>query len=224
MNIPIGVITAPRRPSYLVDTLGYLPGGLDVSIFMEPGCKLFPGHKEYKKIHNPEKYGCVKNWFESLRRLDVYTSTWVCLIEDDVQWRPGLWDGVQNFLNTVKPEDTGIVSPYCSQRNRFKNKVGWQEARMPGHGWCGACTIFMPNTTREMILDNEALFYQKATENTKSKQPLHLDYAIGALCQINGLKIYTHAPTLVWHRGEVSTFEANNRPEARNHYARQPAT
>lgn len=245
--IDVGIITAPREVCYLGNSLdSYFSQWLvKPHVFQEPDCPNYLNKSRVIVHQNKEKLGCVMNWITSAEwMLQNTTSKFVMMCEDDILWMDGARTQIENILRVLTGElvnpivqqnlplsDIGFISGYCSIPNApNKKEKGWRQARYRSAGWCGALCLVFPRRSLQRLLSDKDRFIKHATWTPDSLRrvktytgPVFLDYAIGhVMFHCEGLKLITHAPTLIQHLGVISTFESNNKPKNLIHTARQP--
>lgn len=221
--LSVGFITAPGR-NYLAQTLRSYRLQWDVTpvVYAEPGTKRLPG---VEWIENSSHQGVVQNWLWGL--LTLPRSHYYLMCEDDIEWklnthlpvsyllRSFMLDKQLNVVQgeTIREENIGFISPYCSQINgyeAYKDRHHWMEARMPRWGWCGALCMLIPDHFRVYLRAHTGQFLTHSSKEVLDGTYRHLDYAIGQSALDAGLRIITHAPSLITHTGDVSTNEENN--------------
>lgn len=212
--LSVGIITAPRTPMYIGNSLTsyFEQSVIRPFVFAEPSTPSFLNEYRVDRHDNPEQLGCVKNWFNAakslLRNCD---DPFIMICEDDILWRDGAFDSLMNLLKCLTgeipvrwplPSDIGFVSLYRAAPYADKAS-GWQPVKLRSCGWLGAlCTVFH-RSMLEQYVANEAQFYE-------SSRGIHLDYAIGAIASSMGKTILAHSPSFIQHLGDVSTSASNN--------------
>jgi hypothetical protein len=82
---------------------------------------------------------------------------------------------------------------------------------MKGPGWCGSLATVFPRASLAKLVSDEERFLHYTQSQHRIPGYIHLDYAIGQIIhKVEQMIILTHAPSLIQHIGEISTFEKNN--------------
>lgn len=223
--IPTGIISAPRPngQSYLFASLDswYNSWDFDPVVFHEPGIPCKPFAEKIQYFENETTLGHTKNWLHALKilRLMHPAEPYYLLCEDDIFWQPNAAYELRARLKYSMSKDVGFISPYCSRVNHQFGETGWQRARMVSDiSWCGALCLLLPFWAADYIIENEDYYLEKSNNLS------HLDAPIGATLLKGNFHLLTHAPTLILHLGDISTFERNNRADANLFRdSRQPA-
>lgn len=222
MTLTVGMITCNRKPSYIRQTLHSYSLEWDEPIIFAPdyGAVVPSMASPTLRLGNGLELGAVRNWLRLATWMKENRITDHYLImEDDIEWTVGSARAVRALLMYEKP--TGMVSPYCSINNSWKNATGWFNPRMATPtSWCGALSIVLSRQALVDIVNDSEFFIAQASK--AFDRPIHLDCAISATLLKHRHMILTHGPSLVLHTGTVSTFSANNTNEAECCDARLP--
>lgn len=235
MITAVGIITAPRP-----DSLNYISNSLDSYfrewdiqplVFAEPGMHGFKHQSRCKIFPGTTRLGIVRNWIRAAK--DLLTgcpdSDWLMICEDDIEWCVGSARLVRAFiLDQEYPENLGFVSAYTCVENAMRDfRSGeWHYPYFTGghtHHWCGACALIFP---REPLTKLVFEWEDEFLENCKlmaHDEPVHLDCGIAVTLASHHYDLRCHSPSLVDHKGEISTNEGNNVPDKQTVGARTPA-
>jgi len=187
MTFAVGIITAPRDPSYL---------GLSLDSFFDewhatPTVFTVDMDVKYTNRYNTYRQrglpGHKPNWMRCLRQLP--DADWSIICEDDIFWREGSGTILRRYLAVVDPRGVGFVSPYCSRYNG-KDRIPCWHAISQREAWCGALCVCIPRHTRQLILECDF----------PSEKGLDVD--LGDFIFHNNLTIHTYVPTLIMHLGD----------------------
>jgi hypothetical protein len=223
----IGITTAPRGIVYIGQSLAsyfdtWGANSPTPHVFTEPDSPKYLNRDRVIEHHNISTLGCVQNWWQMATFLYEETDTpYVMTCEDDILWSVGAKERIESLLTTLVKgykllplEKIGFISPYCAKYNAPKLK-GWRPAAYLKSGWCGCLCMIFPRASLGKLLKDKQRFIEYAS--VPERGPIHLDYAIGQILAFDEkMTIVTHAPTLITHLGECSTFPKHN--EARNRY------
>lgn len=222
MNIAVGILTAPRKVSYIgqsLDSYFKIPGMPRPLVRCEPGSARFLNMSKCDVVENITQQGLVKNWNRLARDLLEMDKEWVMICEDDIEWQQPDYVAFSlgHVLSAYTYHPYHIISPYCSRMNADPERTdGWHTAILrPAYGLSGALAICMHRDTLCKFLDskhNDTLDYR-----------FH-DFSLSEFAQANALEILTHQPSLIHHLGVESTLiTKENNPgvyyhDCRKHY------
>lgn len=201
--LDVGIITAPRTPHYLGESLDSFFGQFQIKpfVFCEPSTKSF--HNQAKTIccYNATCCGYSRNWFNGLESIVMTrNSDWIMMCEDDILWYPHAGNILEELI--FSGPEPGLYSLYCSQYNA--NEAGlWKFTEMQDRrgGLCGALALVLHRNVATKLLNGQQIFW------TESEDGKYLDYGIAETVKQIGYRRFIHTPTLVHHMGyEHSTI------------------
>jgi hypothetical protein len=181
-------------------------------VFAEPQTPPFLYKDRVLYYESPNQLGIVHNWLYAAKRiLEVNASPWIMMCEDDIEFMQGCSRETRKLILDLEDDLPGFISPYCSKHNSAMFEKGnWHKPQMPGDmSWCGACCLLFPREHLNLIVNVHEANFKLAAQGPHSSA-VHLDCAIGHVLTFCGKKLLTHSPTLVDHKGEISTTEVNN--------------
>lgn len=207
MNWAVAVITAPREPSWLRDTVESLTrAGWDkITLYAEPGT-LVPadlGHPDV--VVNRRRLGPHLNFRRALAGLMEQNATAdaYAVFQDDIQ----VTRNVRVWLETLglwPSHRVGVLSLYTSALNHCERR-GWHRCEdLPKRAHGAQAYVFPPDAAR--------LFLSKPPVRNTWGQT---DYWVGRWCRGAGLDYWMHSPSFVRHLGEVSTIQTRPLDEYR---------
>lgn len=192
------------------------------TIFHEPNCPKTYTPWPANYVFNGYKRGCVANWFNAAKQLLLvdYTTQWIMICEDDIDWYVGSARLVRSRL--IHGPSFGFLSPYCSEHNGYSAVRGvWMPPRLnKPSAWCGACCLIFERAVLNEIVQREEQFFEFSRDQ-HTGDFVHLDAAISEIIHVLKLPLDVHMPSLVKHCGDVSTIETNNTSVARSSRSRQ---
>lgn len=201
----VGVTTAPRavstqRYDAMAQERGFRSGPAiewtleslanagwdDITVFAET--KSHKPESGYSRwIERPQPLGSWKNWRASLHQLmnDRPDADVFMLCQDDVIFCRGL----REFLDaTLWPDDTGIVSLYCSARY----SAGSGLIPLSRHVFWGALALLFRKETVEAVLK----------QHLGKEEGNRIDVRLGSWCTQQRRKMWVYTPSLAQHTGE----------------------
>jgi hypothetical protein len=209
MNIAAAVTTAPRRVSYLAQTLRSLErGGFSQPIVaadapdptIEPAYPALDGGFAALRIERAERrLGAFRNWRRALRALltsrpeaDAFA-----VFQDDVRVSRHLHEWLEEHLWPDAHRRLGVVSLYTAEPH-VRVTDGWHKLSLasPSSRAFGALAYVFPYSVAALLLAEEAW----------GRGDIPIDAAVGEFCRRNHRGYWLHSPSLVQHLGEVSTL------------------
>jgi len=199
-DLAIGLITAPRAPTLITETLASIRGaGFDqnISIFAEPG-STFPNDKDLQIHENRDRLGNVRNWLAAASRMRAKEWDFLLMCEDDFTLCRSSKHCLYQLIETKGGDaDFGLASLYTPTRNIKKvnldEQAGWVPLPVGSAGWGAQALCFSRRSfTSYMgsaevgLLDPEAEF---------------IDISVYSCFKRLGLATYFHLPSLARHDG-----------------------
>lgn len=163
--------------------------------------------------YDPVGKGVYANWKMAAHYLLASSpADWMMIMEDDIEWCDHGADIMYHTIgciNTnsarIRRDRVGALSPYTSPAMVAKgvHTTGWTEAAFAGKikGLWGALALCLPREVLEALVDHPSFKDCKALNA--------IDYLVGDILR-NQMdpprEVKVHIPSIVEHRGEVSTI------------------
>jgi hypothetical protein len=207
MKWAVALITAPREPSWLRDTVESLTrAGWDKpTLYAEPDTPVFADLGHLDMVVNRRRLGPHLNFRRALAGLVEQSASAeaYAVFEDDV----AVTGNLRGWLETVGLWPScrvGVVSLYTAAVNH-REQPGWHKCEdLPKRAHGALAYVFPPDAARDFLAKPPA-----------SKTWGQQDYWVGRWCRDAGLEYWMHSPSLVRHLGEVSTIQTRELDEYR---------
>ncbi|QDT40367.1 hypothetical protein Pan241w_04230 [Gimesia alba] len=201
----VGVTTAPRKKSTLLQTLDSLKAaGWDFPrLFTEPGVEIPSEFNRLPVSRRDETLGAFPNWYLALTELVLRNprAEAFLLCQDDVLFATDLRDYLEFTLWPEK--QIGVISIYCPSHYPQATKPGFIREDRGWDSWGALAYIFSNPSARAILCDSMVL-------NHRDFGPAdglhHIDSVVGFWCERNNLPYFVHSPSLAQHIGESSTI------------------
>ena len=201
----VGVTTAPRKESTLLQTLNSLKiAGWDTPrLFVEPGTEIPPEFNRLPISLRDETLGAFPNWYLALTELVLRhpRAEAYLLCQDDVLFATDLRDYLEHTLWPA--QQIGVVSIYCPSHYRQAAKPGFIREDQGWYSWGALAYIFSNPSARALLSDSMVLNHR---DFGPSEGLRHIDSVVGYWCERNQLPYYVHSPSLAQHIGDSSTI------------------
>ena len=223
----VGIITAPRKGvSHIDKTLQCLinAGWNNIVVFAEPNSPI-PLDSSIPVVQRPRFFGDWTNWATGLYELLLSEpdSDYFFMAEDDGV----ICKGAKSYLDQVLPilGDFATVSPYCPNKHRRKNFIGFHNECIGWETWSTLTVIMSKESVIRFFSDSdvqrhrfEHIFPVPADQipwgvEVDPKNSVK-DAVLGLWAAKNGLPMYYHSPSLVQHIGMTSTLTSKTTTEA----------
>jgi len=207
MNWAVAVITAPREPSWLGDTVQSLTqaGWGKITLHAEPHTNI-PAHLAHlHTVVTSRRVGPHLNFRGALARLveEDLSADAYAVFEDDIEVTRSLRD----WLDTAglwPSARVGVISLYTAAVNH-REQPGWHRCdELPRRAHGALAYVFPPDAASDFLS-------KPPPSNTWGQQ----DYWVGRWCRDAGLEYWMHSPSFVRHLGEVSTIQTRELNEYR---------
>jgi glycosyltransferase involved in cell wall biosynthesis len=208
-RLVVGLLTAPRAEPLLRSTLKSLrDGGFErLFIFAEPGSPMPPearGH--HVEIHD-RRLGNFTNFYNALASLyrRAPDADGVLLFQDDIEVAAGLkaWCDAELF-----PSDHGLVSLF-TPRVHVDVRPGWR-GLSPGYFriFGGQALAFRRDVLEQFLTDPQVLREIRVGRDGD-------DAIVSGWAKRRSMGIAFHTPSLVQHKGRVSSMPLRGAPDVR---------
>lgn len=204
--LAIGIITAPRKPPTLENTISSLKkAGFSqtIHVFAEPETNTINEHFQKIKLHkNSHKLGLYPNWLNAAKwLLDNTSAPYILICEDDVEFCLSAAAALSYGFSTLK--NIGLISLYTSVRNvelaGIQITPGWVPLNLGKLSW-GALSYGLPRSVLKEIVKKE-----------NNPDPESTDAHVSEHIRQMNLKCWFHLPSLAKHTG--NTNSTVNHPE-----------
>jgi len=217
-DLVIGMNAAPRKTSYLAETLRSIRSQVDadVHIFYEPETKLPKPLPDFCHCHgNPERLGNFFNWINMARwLLDHTTSKWIMTVEDDVVFAKDAIPFALEICADYEPDDCGFFSLYKSARfnHAFRGTDGPLFQILPNVQPWGSCAwLFRRESVAPMLRHPIIRDWRGTTPERGLRDDTvdGIDIVVAVAYQAMSRKLFLFSPSLVQHIGADSAVGNN---------------
>ena len=221
-SLALGILTAPRQGrdtllNYTVNNLRHAGFNQHIDVYAQTlGTAINtirPLTGDVSVHYETRETGTYTNWSRAAKHmLATTTADWLLIMEDDIEWCDKGAEILYYTINRItagvdgiRLPRLGLLSCYTSPAmvSEAQHSIGWTEAQFAGKvkGLWGALALCFYRPTLQYVV-NHAAFVNYKAKNAH-------DYLIGDILRNQSeppLGVKIHIPSLVEHRGEISTI------------------